>query len=344
MATHVALGCNDFKALENKVVFGIDSEGSSTLTIPVRDPTLGVYISNKTPERITDEIEGALRGIKSIEDEVLDFVPVKEESTNDFKPISISGNTTRARSNRSKSNKNILFKEADDTLKRALVSPECRNHIMEIMTGAKPKNGRLSLEWSLSNKEYLEIEDDCNSKLAEYITQLRHEMVARARNLKMDVAEDGAEKEGMQSIPKDQFEEYWRQWKSIDKDLIKYKRLLNTRNDTIRPVVSAYICSIKSYIRHLYGCKFPVVPYSRKSYDELLTIYDQYREEYDLPFPGFPEEHLVKELIMNKELEIIIEVSRLKQMCDIYQKDKQEDMWDAIMASVYYLSHIIADL
>lgn len=82
-------------------------------------------------------------------------------------------------SNRSK--KNPLIKEANDTLKRILIAPECRSHMMELMTGSKPKNGKESLEWSLSNKHYLEVENEYNNKLAEYITCLRHEMVDKIK-------------------------------------------------------------------------------------------------------------------------------------------------------------------
>ena len=72
-------------------------------------------------------------------------------------------------SNRSK--KSIFVKEHNDTLKKVLVSPEFMNHMMELMTREKPKNGTVSLEWSLSNKTYLDLEDEYNEKLAKYITR-----------------------------------------------------------------------------------------------------------------------------------------------------------------------------
>jgi len=82
-------------------------------------------------------------------------------------------------SNRSK--KNIFVKEANDTLKRILISPEYRNHIMELITGIKPKNGKVSLEWSLTNTMYQDIENECNNELAEFISNLGHEIVARLK-------------------------------------------------------------------------------------------------------------------------------------------------------------------
>lgn len=48
--------------------------------------------------------------------------------------------------------------------------------MMERMIGTKPKSGNSSLEWSLSNNAYMDIENKYNKKLAVYITDLRHKM------------------------------------------------------------------------------------------------------------------------------------------------------------------------
>jgi hypothetical protein len=97
----------------------------------------------------------------------------------------------------------------------------------------------------------------------------------------------------MQVIPIDRFDEYWAHCKLIGEDLKKYGKLLQIYDDAIYRLVSGCICNVKSYIRHLYGCKIPVVWYGQKDYKKLLDIYETYKEEYELPFPGFPKEYLL---------------------------------------------------
>jgi hypothetical protein len=46
---------------------------------------------------------------------------------------------------------------------------------------------------------------------------------------------------------------------------------------------------------------------------------------------------------MNKELEIVILVSRLKHLCDIYEQRKKHDdnIWKNIVLSVQFLTEIV---
>lgn len=47
-----------------------------------------------------------------------------------------------------------------------------------------------------------------------------------------------------------------------------------------------------------------------------------------------------------KELDIIIEVNRLKHLCEVHEKEQQEqkkaEIWKAIMSTVSYLSEVIS--
>ncbi len=44
---------------------------------------------------------------------------------------------------------------------------------------------------------------------------------------------------------------------------------------------------------------------------------------------------------MSKELEIIIEVNRIKHLCRMYQDTKDEKIWEALLSSVMYLCSIV---
>jgi len=126
-------------------------------------------------------------------------------------------------SNRSK--KSIFVKEPNDTLKKVLVSPEFRNHMMELVTGTKPKNGTISLEWSLSNKTYLYLEDEYNEKLAKYITELRHEMKARLDSNVVADKVDRVKERHKIIIPAELFDAYWDEKTALDVDLGKYRKM-----------------------------------------------------------------------------------------------------------------------
>jgi hypothetical protein len=67
---------------------------------------------------------------------------------------------------------------------------------------------------------------------------------------------------------------------------------MNGYDDIRCEVVQDYSCSVISILRHTYGSKLKVVQYSRRHYKLLLEFYEKHKEEYDLAFPSFPEEHL----------------------------------------------------
>lgn len=201
-------------------------------------------------------------------------------------------------SNRSK--KNVFVKEANDTLKRALVSPEFRNYMMERMTGTKPKNGRLSLDWSLSNDKYLAIENEYNEKLAGYITDLRHEMAANVnrQNATIRARVCCAIKERYRLIiPAGVFDEYWKEKMALDADLEKYRKMSYVYSDDRRRLVNEYIYSAESVLQHMYGSPLPAKKYYIEDYKAVLELYDEHKSEYGLAYPSFPKEHLVLRII-----------------------------------------------
>lgn len=203
-------------------------------------------------------------------------------------------------SNRSK--KDVFVKEANDTLKRALVSPEFRNCMMEIVTGTKPKNGRCSLEWSLSDKVYLEIEEEHNKKLASYITDLRHGMAAKIRSTSINsVKHETTENKIMNRhriiIPDDKFDEYWEEKKLLDKDLEKYRRMSYTYNDDKRRIVNDYIYGVENIFQHAYGSPLPIKDYHIEDYEIVLKLYREHQKEYNLAYPSFTEEYLTHRII-----------------------------------------------
>ena len=58
-----------------------------------------------------------------------------------------------------------------------------------------------------------------------------------------------------------------------------------------------YGCNIPAFASNLFILRGKgyeeVVWYGQKDYKKLLDIYDTYKEEYELPFPGFPKEYLL---------------------------------------------------
>ena len=193
-------------------------------------------------------------------------------------------------SNRSK--KNIFNKEANETLKKVLVSPEFRNHMMELMTGTKPKNGAVSLEWSLSNKAYLDLEDEYNEKLAKYITDLRHEMKARLDSNAATDKVDRVKERHKIIIPAELFDTYWSEKTALDADLGKYIKMSYAYTDDRRRIINEYIYSAESVLQNIYGSPLPVKKLYIEDYKTVLKLYDEHRVEYDLAYPSFPEEYL----------------------------------------------------
>lgn len=189
-------------------------------------------------------------------------------------------------SNRSK--KDIFVKEANDTLKKILVTPEFRSRMMELMTGTRPKNGATSMEWSMSNKTYLDVEDEYNEKLAKYITDLRHEMRARLSESRIDVVKDRYRK----IMPKEVFDKYWEEKVALDADLDKYRRMSYLYIDERRRLVNDYIYSTESVLQHMYGSPLPVKKYNIEDYRALMKLYNEHQNDYNLAYPSFPKEHL----------------------------------------------------
>lgn len=195
-------------------------------------------------------------------------------------------------SNRSK--KNVFSKEANDTLKRVFISPEYRNHMMEIMTGDRPKNGSESLKWSQSNEEYLKIENKYNTRLAEFITGLRYEMAATVEGKIKHDKNDRAVKRDQMIIPEDRFEEYMERKQLVDRDIKQYIRLSNMYNGDERRIINDYIYSAFSVFQKMYGSPLPVKPYIIEDYRILLELYNKHKEDYNLAYPSFPEQYLTR--------------------------------------------------
>ena len=198
-------------------------------------------------------------------------------------------------SNRSK--RNVFIKEANDTLKRVFISPEYRNYMMEIVTGEKPKNGKASLEWSRSNESYLKVEDEYNTKLAEFITSLRQEMAVVVRDNNKQHKNDRAIQRDKIIIPEGRFDEYLEQKELLDKDIKQYIMVSHMYNGDERRIINDYTYSALSVFQKMYGSPLPVKPYIIEDYRALLEIYETHQKEYNLAYPSFPEEHLQKSLL-----------------------------------------------
>jgi hypothetical protein len=114
-------------------------------------------------------------------------------------------------------------------------------------------------------------------------------MVALASNITENKSLRNKE---MQIIPRENFDAYWADLQLINNDLEKYRRISRMYDDIRCEVVQDYSCSVISILRHTYGSKLKIIQYSRRHYKLLLDLYEKHKEEYDLTFPSFPEEHL----------------------------------------------------
>jgi hypothetical protein len=92
-------------------------------------------------------------------------------------------------SNRSK--KDIFHKDADDTLKRQLISSEFRKYIVLFITGKEAHNGADALLVTSSSQEYIELENFYNKRLASHITSIRYEIVHKVKNRDYDLPDEG---------------------------------------------------------------------------------------------------------------------------------------------------------
>ena len=215
-------------------------------------------------------------------------------------------------SNRSK--KNIFVKEPNDTLKKVIISPELRNQIMELITGTKPKNGNDSLKWSLEHKRYLIAEDKITDEVAKYITTKRQELYADVASWNSNASQDStntdtsmqrtneewrikAKERDRAIIPEEVFDEYWTEKEAIEKQLKEYTKISILYSDIqTRKIVDEYVYCVLRLIQHKYGSQLEVKPLGIDDYKTILKLYEQHKDEYNLPYPGFPEEHIVSQV------------------------------------------------
>ena len=211
-------------------------------------------------------------------------------------------------SNRSK--KNVFIKEPNDTLKKVRISPELRNQIMELVTGTKPKNGKDSLKWSLEHEQYLIAEDKVTNDVAKYITSKRQELYADVASWNSNASHDfantdtpsrewrmNAKESDRVIIPKEIFNEYWTEKKEIEKQLKEYAKISKLHSD-IRTckIVDEYVYCVLRVVQHKYGSQLGVKTFGIDDYNTILKLYEQHKDEHNLTYPGFPEEHLINQV------------------------------------------------
>ena len=224
-------------------------------------------------------------------------------------------------SNRSK--KDIFHKE-DNTLKRQLVSSEFRKHIALLIAGKEAHNGADALSVTSSSQEYTKLENFYNNKLASFITSIRYEIAHKVKSRNYDLPNEGASSNAsagvdkksfktekskeekiinkeMMIVPADRFEGYWADRKLVVEDLKKYNKVSGMYEDINRRIIDDYSYSTMSVLRHAYGSCIPVIKYNIEHYKTLLKIYEKHKDEYNLAYPSFPEEFLVRRIIPDNE-------------------------------------------
>ena len=231
-------------------------------------------------------------------------------------------------SNRSK--KDAFHKGADNTLKRQLISLEFIKHIALVITGKEAHNGADALLVTSSSKEYVDLENFYNEKLASYITSIRYKIAQKVKNRDYELPscdELGQKYEGassnasvdkklfevgkakkykvrnkeMKIIPASRFEDYWADRKLVVEDLKKYNKVSCLYKDINRRIIDDYSYSAISILRQAYGSCIPVIKYNIEHYETLLEIYEKHKDEYDLAYPSFPGEFLVRRIIPDNE-------------------------------------------
>ena len=231
-------------------------------------------------------------------------------------------------SNRSK--KDVFHKEADDTLKRQLVSSEFRRHVALLIAGKKTHNGADALSVTSSSQEYTKLESFYNNKLASFITSIRYEIAHKVKNRDYDLPsyakgglgqryegassnasadekffekakEDKIRNKEMMIIPANRFENYWTDRKLVVEDLKKYNKVSGMYECINRRIIDDYSYSSMSVLRHAYGSCIPVIKYNIEHYKTLLKIYEKHKDEYNLAYPSFPEEFIVRRIISDNE-------------------------------------------
>ena len=113
--------------------------------------------------------------------------------------------------------------------------------------------------------------------------------------------EDKVKIEEMKIIPANRCNDYWADRKLIAKDLKKYNKVSGLYEDINRRIIDNYSYSAMSVLRHAYGSCIPVIKHNIEHYKTLLKIYEEHKDEYNLAYPSFPEEFLVRRIIPDDE-------------------------------------------
>lgn len=107
------------------------------------------------------------------------------------------------------------------------------------------------------------------------------------------------------------FDDYLTEKEAICKELKKYTDIskLNSDSDALskpaylesasiktRKIVEEYVYCVLLVIQHKYGSPLGVKNFSIDNYKTILKLYEQHKNEYNLTYPGFPEELLVNQI------------------------------------------------
>lgn len=233
-------------------------------------------------------------------------------------------------SNRSR--KDVFKKEADDTLRRQLISPEFQKLIALMITGETAHNGADALRLTSSHPKYAELEGYYNKRLASYITYLRYDIHNKVEKKDYDISDvDGsfdinfgtecsnlpvtttqpvktAEerhdesklrelKRTIKIIPRHNFEAYWNDVFALSEKLEEYRKLISEYDDcNVHSSVTKYIEAVYILVQSKHGSPLPILPINKREYDIVLKVYSEHKDR-GLEFPGWPKEHLISYII-----------------------------------------------
>lgn len=104
-------------------------------------------------------------------------------------------------------------------------------------------------------------------------------------------------------IPAEVFDEYLTEKEAICKELKKYTDIskLNSDLDEIssiktRKIIEEYVYCVLLVIQRKYGSPLGVKKLCIDDYKTILKLYEKYKNEYNLTYPGFPEELIVNQI------------------------------------------------
>jgi hypothetical protein len=98
-------------------------------------------------------------------------------------------------------------------------------------------------------------------------------------------------------IPEEIFDEYWTEKEAIERQLRQYTKISKLYSDIQTcKIVDEYVYCVLRVIQHKYGSPLGVKLFGIDDYKTILKLYEQHKDEYDLTYPGFPEEHLVNQV------------------------------------------------